>query len=336
MARYGTVKSQMKELSATASQQPEEIRERRTQAEDVLGTLESDIGKAGTYDFPSGPVATAPTSLTGDSFRLGGDVFKETDTRLGIGATGGAGSTKTISLDKEKALGQMESSSAFRQVSRMMAESEQMLARSGPLYEDMMRSTQLPIIEGSAAMARENTENIRKAMQRGGSARRDGFAAIAKIRAQEASNVARGQALAKAHTEMDLWARNNAKEVIDFAHGWATNQAGIRESYQSAMDSATQLMSQSALPFVFGASQKEQEYRDAASAQNRGKVMKQITGVLGVVGSVVSMVYGGGMGAGKALSAANESVAGQKISTTPIASGGAGASGNYFGGGGQG
>ena len=358
MARYNGVLKQMRELSATASQQPEEIRERRTQAEDVLGELEAGIGRPGSYDLPTGPIAEAPPEpdapidgptglLSKDGFKFDNikkvkaydklikkgyssaeaagqlgvnkefvqdGIFKSTKTALGVKNTSGSGSTNTLSLDKDAALKQMQSSSAYRQVSRMMAESEQMLARSGPLWDEMMRNQQLPILEGSATLARENTENIRKALQRGGAARRDGFAAISKIRAQEAFNASRGQALAKAHNEMDLWARNNSKEVINFAHGWATNQAGIRESYNSAMDAASQLMAQSSLPFMFATMQKEQEYRDAKSAQSRGKVMKHITGALSVVGAVVSM-YKGGSGA-EGLALANKITRGESVGST--------------------
>ena len=353
MAAYGGVIKRTQILTTTAAQQPDEIRERRTAAEDVLGGLLSDIGKPGTYELP-GPVSpdstvdvvdsTAPTGvidgsaglLTKDGFKFtnkgsvakydklikegysskeaanltpgtqaADSIFNTKKTVANADFTANAkqtnrtnlgGLTKTTSLNKEAALNQIESSSAFRQVSRMMAESEQMLSRSGPLYNEMMRSTQLPILEGSAVLARENTENIRKALQRGGAARRDGFAAIAKIRSQEASNMAKGQALARAHTEMDLWARKNAKETIDFANGWASNQAGIRESYQSAMDNATELMSTSALPFMFASLQKEQEYRDAKSAQSRNNVMRQVSAVVGVVGAVLSAYSGSGEG----------------------------------------
>lgn len=362
----------MERLANTAMQQPEEIRERRTAAEDLLGSLSADIGKEGTYDLPGSsttappapvPPVSGPTGLlskdgysfgstadvkkydkfiekgfspeeaamqTGGRAQAGTDsIFKENRTYGGhVGKAGTQGVTSTTTVDQAKAKAQIESSSAFRQVSRMMAESEQMLARSGPLYDEMMRSTQLPIIEGAAAAARENTENIRKAMARGGVARRDAFAAIQKIRSQEQLNMTKGQQLADAHLKMDQWVRSNAKEVINFATGWAQNQAGIREAYHSAMDAATHLMSTSALPFVFAAQQKEQEYRDAASAQSRGKVMKQISGVLGVATSVVGIVgsfYGQGGGSEAGAKMMNDSVEGSKV-----------ASSNYYGEGGQG
>lgn len=386
MARYGTVKQQMKDLTLLSAQQPQEIRERRTAAEGVLGALNADIGKAGTYDLPAGVEGTDPgptppiegetglVSKDGYKFANSGTVakydkliaqgyskeeatdqlgaqkgyvedsiFKSTKTGSPLTSLGGKTKQRTVQLDKDAALGQIESSSAFRQVSRMMAESEQMLARKGPLYDEMMRSTQLPIIEASASAARENTENIRRAMARGGSARRDAFEAITKIRSQENLNMQRGQALAKAHLEMDLWARNNAKEVMNFSNGWATNQAGIRESYQSAMDNATSLMSTSSIPFIFAGVQKEQEYRDAASAQSRGKVMKQINGVLGIVGSIagiVGAVYGG-KGPGKTIAETQAVTEGKRVGSTGYAATALPtradneSSNNYFGGGGQ-
>jgi hypothetical protein len=284
---------------------------------------------------PSPPVEGESGLLSKDGFQLGG-AFESTKT--GTSGIAGEGGQRTIALNKDAAKAQIESSSAFRQVSRMMAESEQMLARKGPLYDEMIRSTQLPIIEASASAARENTENIRRAMARGGAARRDAFEAVTRIRSQENLNMQRGQALAKAHTEMDLWARKNATQVMNFAQGWASNQAGIRESYQSAMDSATQLMAESSIPFMFGAAQKEQEYRDAASAQRRGKVMRQINSVIGVASSIVSVVgaFYGGRGAGDSMRASEAAASGgRSVATTPAAPRSSSDSGNYFGGGAQ-
>lgn len=44
--------------------------------------------------------------------------------------------------------------------------------------------------------------------------------------------------------------------------------------------------------------------------------MRQVTGVIGVAGSVVSIIYGGGAGAGSMLNMANETVEGEKVDTT--------------------
>lgn len=345
MATYGTAVQSMQNIGATAVAQPEEIRERRTAAEDFKGSIDADLGRPGSYDLPtttqpspiapaapppSGP-SSAPTPggglLSKDGFRFSNkaaikrydklikqgysteearsimgeekmtsedSIFKKTKTN--VGAAGYSGSNigqMTTSIDQDKAKAQVEGSSAFRQVSRMMAESEQLLARQGPLYDEMIQSTQLPIIEGAASAARENTEMLRQAMARGGSARRDAFEAISKIRAQDNINMQKGQALAQAHMNLDMWARDNAKNVINFAQGWSSNLAGVRESYQHAMDNAAALMDSSALPIMFNTANKAQEYREAQSAQSRGKVNRWITGVLGLVEGVMTAYRGG-------------------------------------------
>lgn len=336
----------MTKLSSLAYEIPKSIEQRRVAAEETLGLLRNDIGKAGTYDLPgtsapsAGPSSSEEPAVPTEDSRLsrgllrfnsqkdvhkydqlikkgftaeearrqlGGHVQTSTVGTTGIftnksneAAPGGLGSKYGtvgghIELDPEAAKTSLEQSSAFRQVSRMMAESEQLLARSGPLYDDMIRSTQLPIIEGAAAAARENTEAIRKAMARGGAARRDGFAAIQKIRAQDQLNMQRGQALADAHLKLDMWSRDNAKNVINFADEWSANQAGVRDSFNTAMDRAAELMSSQALPFMYTTQVKAQEYRDINSAASRSKVNNWIKGTLGLVVGAVG-AYSGGSG----------------------------------------
>lgn len=236
----------------------------------------------------------AASQLGGDKVMADDSIFKMSKTGHGMaGYTGGKDGMMTISLDKDKAKAQVESSSMFRTVSRMQAEAEQLLARQGPLYDDMIKSTQLPIIEGAAAAARENTENIRQAMARGGSARRDAFAAIQKIRAQDAVNMQKGQALAQAHLQLDQWSRQYAQSATAFSQSWSQNVAGVRESYQSAMDNAMELFDSKSLPFMFDTAQKAQEWREAQSAQSRGKVNRWITGVLGLAEGVMTAYRGG-------------------------------------------
>ena len=259
-----------------------------------------DKGKAKKYDklIKKGYSQDEAKRLMGGQFdeSAGGGLFKNVKNVAapgGLGVGGGKGVGTHAELDPQAAAEQLQDSSAGRQVSRMMAESEQLLARSGPLYDEMIRNTQLPIIESSAAAARENTEALRKAMARGGSARRDAFEAIQKMRSQDQLNMQRGQALADAHMKLDVWSRENAKNVIKFADDWSANQAGVRDSFNTAMDQAAELMSSSALPFMYMTQNKAQEYRDANSAARRGKVNKWISGSLGLVVGAVGAFYGG-------------------------------------------
>jgi len=350
----------MLRLSNIASQQPNEIRERRTAAEDTLAGITADLGKPGTYSLPASQdpnaPSAAPTSPTADApddlltrdnvtFNRKEDtkrydkllkkgyskdqaigmipgavdntqdsIFTKQTTKAEGAGTGFGAVGKTTKLDPNKAKAKLESSSMFRQVSLMTAESEQLLNRTGPLYDEMMKSTQLPIIEGAAAAARENTENLRQAMARGGAARTAAFAAVQKIRAQNQINVQKGQALAQAHLNLDMWARDNAKNVINFATNWAQNQAGIRESYQKAMDHASDLMSESALPFMFATQQKSFEYRQMHSAERRSKVTKWVNFTLGIAAAVAT--YGKNTGL---LEQANSQIAGNRVGSSAFA-----------------
>jgi hypothetical protein len=245
--------------------------------------------------------AEAQQTLGGAVSDTSTSMFKNSGTAgagAGLSTTSGGGVGNTFKLDPTKAAAGLEGSSAFRQVSQMMSESEQMLSRSGPLYDEMIRSTQLPIIESAAAGQRENTEALRTAMARGGSARRDAFAAVQKMRMQDATNMQTGQALADAHMKLDTWTRTNAANVINFADQWSSNQAGVRDSFNAAMDNAANMMSSQALPFMFTAVQQAQQYRDANSAAQRNKVNKWISGVVNLVAGAVGEVYSGGSGQG--------------------------------------
>lgn len=236
----------------------------------------------------------AAKQLPADKVMSGDSIFTRSATGSGgAGYIGGKTNMTTLELDKDKAKAKIENSPMFNIVSQMTAESQQLLNRSGPLYDEMMQSTQLPIIESSAALARENTENIRQAMARGGSARRDAFEAVQTIRAQDAANMQKGQALAQAHLQMDQWSRQYAQSTVAFAQNWSANQAGIRESFNSAMDTAAALFENSALPFAFGAEQQVQKWREAQSAQSRGTVNRWIGGILGLAEGVMTAYRGG-------------------------------------------
>lgn len=321
-------------LGNLSSQQPNEIRERNTAAEETYGGLLADIGNmpVGTpaSQNPSAPSAapTAPPAdhpddlLTRDNVTFnkakdtkqydklikkgyskeqaigmipgakdisGGDsIFTTQKTQAQGMGTGKLAPGTTTKLDPDKAKAQMESSSAFRQINMMTAESEQMLNRTGPLYDEMMRSTQLPIIEGAAAASRENTENIRQAMMRGGAARTAAFGAVQKIRSQEQINMMKGQALAAAHLDLDKFARANAVNVINFGMNWASNQAGIRQSFNKAMDHASDLMAETSLPFMFTTQTKAEEYRQMHSQQRRSNVQTWVNYGLGIVQAVAT------------------------------------------------
>lgn len=226
-------------------------------------------------------------------------------------ASGSIGKTSINAkvIDPEKFQKKVEGSTQFRLMSKLTAEAEQLVNREGPLYDEMINNLQLPIIEGSAALARENTDQLRRAMQRGGSARRGAFEAVQKIRQQERINSAKIQQLSQVRAGLDTWARENARSTLEFGQSWASNLGGIRESYQGAMDGAADLMLTKAMPLIFRAEDSAAESERAAEqvraqmhAANREKTGKWVMGIMAVasiaMGGIGAMGMMGMAGAG--------------------------------------
>ncbi len=315
-------------LAALAAAQPAEIRERREAAEATLAAVRSRLGAPGTYGAPAalpgipGVSTTPPTPAPGTpgAQAAAPSIFKVEKVKEAAARAIDPRYSRTSQLqdvrklDPEAYMQQLEGSTEFRIMSRLMAESEQMLKREGPLWDEMVKNTQLPIIEGAGAMARQNAENIRRAMARGGAARRNAFEAIQKIRAQERINSQKMMALADSRLKLDIWARENARTNVEFAQNWSKNLAGIREEYNSAMDRAAELMVSGALPIMFEAKQRAAEYRAQAHAKNRAKVGRWITGALGVASLALGGI--GALGLGGAGAAASGIGAGIKAGAT--------------------
>lgn len=271
------------ELGALAAAQPEEIRTRRTAAETTYGNILSRLGAKGTYEQVGG----AGPSLFGGA--PGGDIFK-TSKATSTQATAidrrysGEGAIGDItSLDPTAATRKVEGSAQFRIMSRLTAEAEQLIARKGPLYDEMKSSLQLPIIEGAGAMARENMEQLKRAAARGGSARRSAMEAVQRIRSQEKINSQKIIALSQSNFALDQWARTNAGSVLEMGRNFAANTEGVRESYNSAMDQASELMLNSALPIMFQAKADAAKWRYYAHQKKRAKLTRWIDGVVGVI-----------------------------------------------------
>jgi hypothetical protein len=301
MPSGSTEAAAFKNLGALAAAQPEEIRTRRTAAEQAYTGVVSRLGAPGTYDLPG-----AEPSLLGAP----AGAIPEGETAPSIFTTEKATGAQATRVSKKKKLGgkeaiqditrvdptalqqQVEGSAQFRIMSRLTAEAEQLIAREGPLYDEMMNSLQLPILEGAGAMARENTEALKRAAARGGSARRSALEAVQKIRAQERINSQKVMALSQTRFALDQWARENARTTLEFGQNWASNLGGIRESYNQAMDQASSLMLNSALPIMFQAEQEHAKWRHYAHNKNRAKVGQWVSGIMGVASLAM-----GGMGA---------------------------------------
>lgn len=311
-------------MGLLAAAQPEEIRARRSNAEQAYTNVLSRLGAAGTYGSEAAEDIGEPMDLTGTFTKEKVGLDK---TFSGKHTPDEASKATSYQINLPEYQQKVEGSTQFRLMSKLTAEAEQLVNREGPLYDEMMNNLQLPIFEGSAALARENTEVLRKAMQKGGAARRGAFEAVQKIRAQERINSAKTQALAQTRFQLDTWSRENARDVLSFGQNWASNLGGIRETYQQAMDRAAELMTSSALPVAASMyTQSDQAKAGAFAAKQaihqakRAKTGKIIMGVV----AVASMVMGG-IGAVGLLGAAGAAggAAGAAGATTVATAGGA-------------
>jgi len=294
---------QYRRLTSIAAEQPAEIRARRGAAEEAYGAIRARLGAAGTYDLPgstpgAGPGGPMPTEATPGILtsrdpaalldKRGKPITDATPLKYAL-----AQSKATDVVDKEALLAQLEGSTEFRIASRLTAESEQLIAREGPLWDEMIRNTQLPILEGFGAQARANAEAIRSAIQKGGSARREGFEAMVRMQEQAKLNSERVSMIANARVALDKWARTNATDQLKFNEGWAANVAGVRETYNNAMDKASELFLQGALPQMMAATEMSIQYRNQAHAKQRAKVGRWINGALSVASLVAAPFTGG-------------------------------------------
>jgi len=282
--------AQYKQLGALAAAQPAEIRERRTAAEEAYGAVRARLGAAGTYETVGG--GTAPMEETPGILKQE-QVQDPMARAIDLRYSGQDSIAKVTKVDKNALLGQLEGSTEFRIASRLTAESEQLIAREGPLWNEMVKNTQLPILEGWGAASRENAEAIRKAVQKGGSARREGMAAMVQMQEQNKINSARVQQISESRVALDKWARENARTQLEFNENWAANVAGVRESYNSAMDRASELMLNSAIPIMMETTSRAIEWREKAHAKQRDKANKWINGAIAVAATVAAVYTGG-------------------------------------------
>lgn len=322
MAKYKREAAKMKEISALAAAQPEEIRTRRQAAEESYQGVLNRLGAKGTYENVGGE-APAMSALTGAASAQTG-APGEPPQDLGIFKTEKAKSAQArdidpryaseaniadiTRLDPSKTAKAVEGSAQFRIMSRLTAESEQLLARQGPLYEEMEKNLQNPIIEGSAAMARENAAELKRMMAKGGAARRGAFEAVQKMRQQEQVNSQRITAINQSRFALDNWARTNARTNLEFGQNWASNLGGVRESFNAAMDNAAALMTTEALPLMMGAQQQAMAYRRAAHKATQSGVVRWVKGIVGAVMMYYGAGAAGGSLVGEAISGGDQGV----------------------------
>lgn len=284
-------------LKATAAAQPEKVETAAKYRELGLGEVVGRLGAPGTYDLPGSMLTGAPSVGTGDEEGASPFVTEKVTSKAATKIDPRYTKKKAISdvtrLDPEAYADKVQESAQFRIMSRLTAEAEQLIAREGPLWDEMLNLRQLPLLEGGAALARENAHQLSRDLKKGGSARRTAMDAVLKQRAQAARNSALMQQVSDSRIALDTWARENAGNVVKAGQDWAENNWGVRDEYQNAVNASAKLMLDSALPLMFEATEKAAQWRYYAHQKNRDKLGRWVQGVTGAIMMIAGTGAGG-------------------------------------------
>lgn len=229
----------------------------------------TSLGTPGSYGpspgSQSGPIqfgALAPTGLGSLAARPSGDVLTAAgQKRTGAvtpgdvgGAYGGVKKWETEGalLDPSAMAAAVEGTAGFRTVSRMVAEAEQLMNRSGPLWDQLNNSVVGGIYESNAAFERQAMEQVSRAMARGGTARRAGLQMAQAFQVQEQVNRQRTGQLWQAKMGLEEYRTKYAQEVTSYSQAWVSNQAGIRDQFSNALQNLQLFWSSTLAPTLAG------------------------------------------------------------------------------------
>lgn len=239
--------------------------------------VRSALGSPGTYGRgsggglnlgnlqPSGLGGLGGTSGQGGfSSGLGlqsesGNVTREDASQVAIREAGQWDGTKGwevegAELDGNQIAQNVMSGSGFRAVSGMVAEAEQLQNREGPLWNQLNNSVVGGIYESAAAGQREMMQDVATAMARGGSARRQGLQMAQAMQVQEKVNRARTGELWQAKAGLEKFRTQQVQSINNFADAWVGNQAGIRDTFNGALNNLQLHWSQTMAPGLVSAS----------------------------------------------------------------------------------
>jgi hypothetical protein len=200
-------------------------------------------------------------------------------------------------IDPAALAAEVKGTAGFRTVSRMVAESEQMMNRQGPLWEQLNSSVVGGIYESSAALQRSAMEQIARGIARGGGARRASLQSVEAMRVQEQVNRQRTGQLWQAKLQLEEYRVASAQQVTSFANDFVNNTAGVRDSFTNALTSLQLFWSQTMAPYLAGAtvgaqSATQQGLLNAGAGMNaaigaRGAAMAGMADSLAGLGSAV-------------------------------------------------
>ncbi len=254
--------TEAKTLSSLALQEPAEAKARRVAQEEAYAKLRGELGKPEEAD-PAQPAPYAAPDVSPDAW-----------------------------VDFQKGTSEFKTMSALTRTAQALA------TRSGPEWDSLTQSVTGPIIEGSAAMLRDQSELLRNEFARGGLRRSQAREAMLKIRNIESANVTRQQQLWNANLALTQWGTQFANEQItQYNKLYAENTGGIRDSFNNAMDKAGALLVNSAIPMALTSGVLAAQSATARATEDRAKRQRTYGIAGGALAALTGAVIGGPLGA---------------------------------------
>lgn len=256
-----TATAKISSLSALSLQQGEEAKQRRIQQEEAFAKLRGELGKP-EEAAPATPAEYAAPGVSPDAW-----------------------------VNYQKGTAEFKTMSALTRTAQGLA------TRSGPEWDSLTQSVTGPIIEGSAAMLRDQAELLRNEFARGGMRRSQAREAMLKIRNIESANVAKQQQLWQANLALTQWGAQFANEqVTNYNKLYAENAGGIRDSFNRAMDAAGTLLAETSIPFAADMATEIGDMASAKAVEDRAKRQRTYAIAGGALAALTGAVIGGPLG----------------------------------------
>lgn len=293
----------------------DQLRASEAAALNVWGSL----GAPGTYDQPTqygGPFSSIqPTGLKG---------LNTSDSKLFTNVTkSGAVTGQDVSMkgrpqyqgtqewsisgkitDPDQMAAAIKDTSSFRTVSKMVAEAEQMMNRSGPLWNEMNNALVGSVYQSSAAGQRDMLNAVSSMIARKGGGARTGMDFVARMQVQRQINADRTKQLWDSKIGMENLRQNIVSQRMSFAQEWTKNTFGIRDTFTNQLVSNRTFWSSTwpapAAQMTSTESMKMQDLiakkRDIDIKAAQDKIGAIVNSSTGLVNSLMGMGGGGGMG----------------------------------------
>ncbi len=195
-----------------------------------------------------------------------------------------------LGLDAQKMADAAKNTAGFRAVSGMVAEAEQLQNREGKLWNQLNNSIVGGIYESSAAMHKQQMEQIAKNMAQGGSARRMGLQMAQVMQVQEGINRSRTSSLWQAKAGLEQYRADRVTEVTNFSQDWVNNQAGIQDAFVANLNQIQMHWAKTLPPTLISASlgaqnMAQQGILDASQGMMTALQTKN-DGIMGMIDSI--------------------------------------------------